>query len=95
MSSPEAKGEVCPQPLAVVLSGCGSDTKTATSSSSSTESSKSTRAIPAHRRSISPSPKAGRLLVTGDVDPQKLIDVAGGELNNLPGGPEDRHHSGR
>jgi hypothetical protein len=23
--------------------------------------------------------------LTGDVDPQKLIDVAGGELNNLPG----------
>ena len=146
--------------LAVVLSGCGSDTKTATSSSSSTESSK---VLVSHQASTSKKPKVaaraqdaagpnptiasyikdngiteaagphgrsrcarrstfrfpdgwepagentpdwayGAIIytgpegeeytpsivalvskLTGDVDPQKIIDLAPGELNNLPG----------
>jgi hypothetical protein len=145
--------------LAVVLSGCGSDTKTATSSSSSTESSKSSSSKstePAKKPKVAqndeeiagPNPTIATYIkdsgitetvvhmgdpgaptidlpvpdgwapageetpdwafgaifytgpegeeyspsivaivskLTGKVDPQKLIDVAGGELNNLPG----------
>ncbi|MDT5298976.1 MAG: hypothetical protein QOG79_2218 [Mycobacterium sp.] len=144
--------------LAVVLSGCGSDTKTATSSSSSTESSKSStksstskkkptvesspEEAPGPNPSIAsyikdngitetpvhmgdpgsptinlPVPEGwepagentpqwayGAILysgpeaaeytpsivaivskLTGDVDPQQIIDLAPGELNNLPG----------
>jgi len=140
--------------LAVVLSGCGSDTKTATSSSSSTESSKSSttkkkptvESSPAEAAGPNPSiasyikdnnitetpvhmgdpgsptinlpvPEGwepagentpewayGAILYTGpeaaeytpsivaivsklsgDVDPQKIIDMAPGELNNLSG----------
>src|SRR5882757_9620732 len=143
--------------LAVVLSGCGSDTKTATSSSSSTESSKSSKSSttknkptvessPAEAAGPNPSiasyikdnnitetpvhmgdpgsptinlpvPEGwepagentpewayGAILYTGpeaaeytpsivaivsklsgDVDPQKIIDMAPGELNNLSG----------
>jgi len=145
--------------LAVVLSGCGSDTKTATSSSSSTASSSkssSKSASPTTKPKVAqreeeaagPNPTIATYIkdngiteapvkmgdpgaptinlpvpegwepagedtpdwafgaivytgpegaeyspsivaivskLTGDVDPQKLIDVAGGELNNLPG----------
>jgi hypothetical protein len=144
--------------LAVVLSGCGSDTKTATSSSSSTESSKSStnsstskkkptvESSPAEAAGPNPSiasyikdnnitetpvhvgdpgsptinlpvpdgwepagentpewaynailytgPEAAEYTpsivaivskLTGDVDPQKIIDLAPGELNNLSG----------
>ena len=46
--------------LAVVLSGCGSDTKTATSSSSSTESSKSSSSKSSSRRRSPRSPSARR-----------------------------------
>lgn len=143
--------------LAVVLSGCGSDTKTATSSSSSTESSTSSKSSttkkkptvessPAEAAGPNPSiasyikdnditetpvhmgdpgsptinlpvpdgwepagentpewaygailytgPEAAEYTpsivaivskLTGDVDPQKIIDLAPGELNNLSG----------
>ncbi|KAA0082362.1 hypothetical protein CIW52_15185 [Mycolicibacterium sp. P9-64] len=143
--------------LAVVLSGCGSDTKTATSSSSSTESKSSTKSSttkkkptvessPAEAAGPNPSiasyikdnnitetpvhmgdpgsptinlpvpdgwepagentpewaygailytgPEAAEYTpsivaivskLTGDVDPQKIIDLAPGELNNLSG----------
>jgi hypothetical protein len=144
--------------LAVVLSGCGSDTKTATSSSSSTDSSKSStksstskkkptvESSPAEAAGPNPSiasyikdnnitetpvhmgdpgsptinlpvpegwaaagentpewaygailytgPEAAEYTpsivaivskLTGDVDPQKIIDLAPGELNNLSG----------
>jgi hypothetical protein len=146
--------------LAVVLSGCGSDTKTATSSSSSTDSSKSSSSksstskkkptveatpepdatgpnpsiasyikdsgiteSPVHMgdpgsptinlpvpegwepagentpewahsailytgpggAEYNPSIVALMSKLTGDVDPQKIIDLAPGELNNLPG----------
>jgi hypothetical protein len=145
--------------LAVVLSGCGSDTKTATSSSSSTESSKTSSSkasttkkkptvAPREDDAAGPNPTIasyikdngiteapvhmgdpgaptinlpipegwepagentpewayGAILytgpegeeytpsivalvskLTGDIDPQKIIDLAPGELNNLPG----------
>jgi Probable lipoprotein LpqN len=142
--------------LAVVLSGCGSDTKTATSSSSSTDSSKSSSTSTTKKPTVESSPAEaagpnpsiasyikdnnitetavhmgdpgaptinlpvpdgwepagentpewayGAILytgpeaekytpsivaivskLTGDVDPQKIIDLAPGELNNLSG----------
>jgi hypothetical protein len=144
--------------LAVVLSGCGSDTKTATSSSSSTDTSKSSTKSSTSKKkptvesspaeSAGPNPSIasyikdngitespvhigdpgsptinlpvpegwepagestpewayGAILytgpegaeytpsivaivskLTGDVDPQQIIDLAPGELNNLPG----------
>jgi hypothetical protein len=81
-----------------VLSGCGSDTKTEPSTSASaskTTSTTSAKAAPSSKPKVAPrDEEAGEYMpsivalvskLTGNVEPQKIIDLAPGELNNLPG----------
>ncbi|GAC1411262.1 MAG: LpqN/LpqT family lipoprotein [Mycobacterium sp.] len=89
--------------VAVLLSGCGSDTKTApTSASNSTSSSASATAAPSSKPKVAPrdqdakgpNPTIASFIQENNIqetpikrgDPgSPIIDLAPGELNNLPG----------